>query len=87
MELKNYYGTNVKIISVTGQVFFGRVNDYFDAEDNENGMESIVIDTSNGDAIEFTKAAIETIEILMDEGYDKEIADAIEHGKQLDKNE
>ena len=64
MNLLDYCGKYVCILSVEGKVFYGQVNDYFDSEDNENGLDSIVIDSPNGDAIEFTKNDIETINVL-----------------------
>lgn len=64
MELENFYGKKVNIISTNGKSFVGTVNDYFFPDDNESGKESIVIDTLNGDAIEFTEEDIETITII-----------------------
>ena len=66
MNLLDYYGKYVCIVSVDGNIFYGQVNDYFDSEDNENGLDSIVIDTRNGEAIEFTKNDIEAINIFKD---------------------
>lgn len=64
MELKNYYGKKVNIIATNGKSYSGTVNDYFFPEDNESGMESIVLDTYNGDIVEFTKEDIQTITII-----------------------
>lgn len=61
MELKSFYGKNVNIISCDGRLFCGIVNDYFFPDDNESGRESIVIDTFDGDIIEFTEEDIERI--------------------------
>ena len=61
MDLKNYYGKKVNIITTNGKSFNGTVNDYFFPEDNESGLESIVVDTYDGDIVEFTAKDIETI--------------------------
>ena len=64
MNLKQFYGKKVKIVSVDKTVFIGIVNDYFYPDDNENEKESIVIDTSDKRVIEFYEDDIQTIEIL-----------------------
>ena len=48
MNLKQYYNKQVKIVSKSGKVFWGTVNDYFYPEDNDTGKESIAIDTLDG---------------------------------------
>lgn len=53
MNLKQYYGKKVKIVADNDKVFLGKVNDYFYPDDNENGKESIVVDTIENQAIEF----------------------------------
>ena len=45
MNLKQYYGKKVKIVADNDKVFLGKVNDYFYPDKNENGKESIVVDT------------------------------------------
>ena len=35
MNLKQYYNKQVKIVSKSGKVFWGTVNDYFYPEDND----------------------------------------------------
>lgn len=42
--------------------FDGVVTDYFHPDENETGKESIVIDSSNGSAIEFYEDDIKEIE-------------------------
>ena len=64
MGLAQYYGKEVYIISENGKSFVGTVNDYFDAEDNDFGKESIIIDTPKGDVVEFTEDDIQTIIIM-----------------------
>ena len=61
MELKSFYGKNVNIISYDGRLFCGIINDYFLSDDNESGMESIVIDTFDGNIIEFAEEDIDRI--------------------------
>ena len=63
MSLKEYYGQTVKIIAVNGRTFLGVVDDYFFPDDNEDGLESIVVTTSGG-LFEFKEDDIETIEII-----------------------
>ena len=63
MSLKKYCGQTVAIIADNGKVFCGFVEDYFFPDDNENGLESIVLKTSAG-MYEFTEEDIETIEII-----------------------
>lgn len=46
MLLKLYYGKSVNIVDTNGQMFNGIVEDYFFPEDNESGLESIVIKTT-----------------------------------------
>ena len=41
MNLVDFYGENVKITAVNGNVYTGVVEDYIYPEDNENGKESI----------------------------------------------
>ena len=63
MNLINYYGKRVKIIADNNAVFYGTVNDYIYPENNEEGKESIIVDTSDGSAIEFYEEHIKAIEI------------------------
>ena len=64
MNLKQYYGKKVKIVADNDKVFLGTVNDYFYPDDNENGKESIAVDTIENQAIEFYKEHIKKIEII-----------------------
>lgn len=64
MMLKSYYNKKVSIIANNGQTFNGIVNDHFSEEDNESGLESIVLETSDGDLYEFTKNDIDKIIVL-----------------------
>lgn len=64
MGLVNYYEKKVNIIDTKGNRFIGTVNDYFFPDDNESGKESIVVDTLDGDAIEFTEDSIQKITII-----------------------
>jgi hypothetical protein len=54
----------VKILDVDGEVFSGTVSDYFYPEDNEPEEESIVIDSSTGDLLEFYERYIKSIEVV-----------------------
>ena len=64
MSLKSYYGKKVNIVGTDGQEFEGIVDDYFFPEDNESGLESIVIKTGSGDFYEFTEETIEKITVI-----------------------
>lgn len=64
MSLKSYYGKKVNIVDTVGQAFNGIVDDYFFPEDNESGLESIVIKTGTGDFYEFTEETIEEITVI-----------------------
>lgn len=61
MNLKQYYGKKVKIVADNDKVFLGTVNDYFYPDDNENGKESIAVDTIENQVIEFYEDHIKEI--------------------------
>ena len=52
MKLVNFYGRNVTVILTDGSTVTGTVSDYIYPEDNENGKESIIIDTDSDEIIE-----------------------------------
>ncbi len=62
MKLKEFYNKRVNIVSNDGTAFSGVVTDYFHPEENESGKESIVIDSSGGECVEFYEEDIKTIE-------------------------
>lgn len=64
MSLKSYHGKKVNIVDANGQIFSGIVDDYFFPDDNENGLESIVVKTVDGDFYEFTEETIEEITVI-----------------------
>lgn len=64
MNLRQFYNKKVEIIADNEHVFLGKVNDYFYPDDNENGRESIVVDTIDGSAVEFYEDNIKTIKII-----------------------
>lgn len=64
MMLKMLYGKDVMIDTIGGQVFIGRVVDYFFPEDNENGKESIILKIGENAHIEVTEETIEKIDIV-----------------------
>lgn len=62
IDLKKFYNRNVYIVTVNGKRFTGRVIDYIYPEDNENQMESIIVeDTLSGKLVEFYGEDIESI--------------------------
>lgn len=65
MKLKQFYNKKVQIVSNEDARFEGVVTEYFYPEENETGKESIVIDSSNGNIIEFYESDIKTIENLV----------------------
>lgn len=72
MKLIEYEGKRVKILSVNGNLYTGTVGDYCYPEDNENGLEMIVLDveTKNGEhvdqAIGFYGNEIKFIEVVVE---------------------
>ena len=46
MNLEKFYGQSVHVRTTDGFSINGKVNDYIEPDDNENGQESIIIDTS-----------------------------------------
>lgn len=64
MNLKQFYDEKVKIVAENGKIFLGKVNDYFYPDENENGKESIVVDTVENQAVEFYEDHIREIKII-----------------------
>lgn len=64
MNLKQYIEKNVLISASNGKTFEGKVDEYFYDDETDSGVESIVIQTSNGELIEFTENDIADIKIL-----------------------
>ena len=68
MKLIDYEGKKVKIVSIDGNVFEGRISDYVYPEDNEPEVESIIMECISGifrgKSVEFWEEDIETIEII-----------------------
>lgn len=64
MELSDFYGKTVHIVSTNGMEFEGKVTDYFYPEDNENGKVSIAIDNVDGTIVEFYEGDIKSIVVL-----------------------
>ena len=63
-NLGRFVDKTVLITAANGRIFCGKTTDYIYPEDNENGLESIVVDMTDGSIIEFTGEDIETIKIL-----------------------
>ena len=68
MNLKSYINRKVKIIDVDDHKFEGVVRDYIYPDENDSGLESIIIDCTNGilagNSIEFFEKDIKSIIIL-----------------------
>ena len=63
-DLQRFVGLTVLIVVADGKNFLGKVTDYFYPDDNENGIESIVIDTIDGSLVEFSREDILTIKVI-----------------------
>lgn len=61
MNLRKFEGKRVEIKTHENQLFVGMVGDYIYPEDNESGKESIVLDTKDGDLVEFYEKDIKSI--------------------------
>lgn len=44
MDIKKFYDCNVKLYTNDGRYFIGLVTEYYYADENENGMQSVVLD-------------------------------------------
>lgn len=64
MNLKQYIGKRVSISAANGNTFNGVVDEFFYADETDTGTESIVIQTNDGGAIEFTENDIVNIKII-----------------------
>lgn len=70
MKLIEYEGKRVKLLSTNGNLYEGIVGDYCYPEDDENGLEMIVLDaeTKNGkdikQAVGFYEKDIKSIEVI-----------------------
>lgn len=68
MELKYFPGKNVRIIDIDGQIFEGHVSDYIHSDDDDTGLESIIINCTKGwlkgSGVEFWEKDIRSIKII-----------------------
>lgn len=69
MNLAKFYGLLVHVETTDGFSFNGKVNDYIEPDDNDNGQESIIVDTSpdGKHPVELFESDIERIEALTKE--------------------
>lgn len=61
MELYKFVRKNVRILSPDREVYTGFVTDFFNADDNDDGIESLVVRVANR-LIEFNPSDIASIE-------------------------
>jgi hypothetical protein len=61
MNLEQYIGKNVSVVANNGNKFRVIVADFFFADDNDSGMDSIIIKTNSGEFIEFPEDDIAEI--------------------------
>ena len=73
MDIIQYVGQKVRILTVDDNVFYGKVIDYIDAEDNEPEGESIVLRSPEhvGVLFEFRPEEIKEITIIQIVQYDR----------------
>ena len=64
LDLKLFDGKEVVVVSKGGRIFYGKVRAYFYPDENNHGVESIVLETKNNSLIEFTEDDIASIEIV-----------------------
>lgn len=68
MNLKQYDGKNVRIVDIEGEIFEGHVTDYIYPDEDDTGLESIIIDCTkgklNGKGVEFWEKDIKSIEVI-----------------------
>lgn len=64
MTLIKYYNKRVAITDTNNKVYVGVVSDYFYPEDNEFGIESIVLETLDGTLCEFYPDNTKKIEVI-----------------------
>lgn len=64
-SLKKFYNKNIHIIATNDKRFVGKVIEYVYPEDNENEMESIIIEDSvSNNLVEFYEKDIKSITIV-----------------------
>ena len=59
-----YSGHCVRIVDEHDKVFEGFISDYFYADDNESGNESIILENAQKSLIEFEEKDIKTITVI-----------------------
>lgn len=64
--LQKYLERKIRIVVEDGTTFKGVVTEYFFPEDNDNGMESVIIRTEHGELFELFESDIEEIIIVED---------------------
>ena len=68
MKLIEYEGKKVRIVDVDGDKFEGTVSDYIYPDEDDTGLESIVINCTkgpmSGNYVEFWEKDIKTIEVI-----------------------
>ena len=69
MNLKDYFGKEVNILASNGSLFCGFVSDYLFLEDNDQHLESIILETYSGDLVGFLKKDIVSISIVNGNKY------------------
>lgn len=68
MKLRDYEGKNIRITDIDNRIFEGYVSDYVFPDDDDTGLESIIIDCTKGplkgQGVEFWEKDIKSIEII-----------------------
>lgn len=64
MTLTQYYEKTVTILTVGGETIVGTIVEYFYPEDNESGIESVIVRNETGDEFELYSNDIDRISIV-----------------------
>lgn len=64
MELWRFLDKKVKIVDDDNSTYVGLISDYIEADDNEDGLVSIVMEFPDRFSEEFNEPRIKSIEIL-----------------------
>lgn len=65
MNLRQYYNKNIRIVDIDGNMLEGQVTDYVYPDDDDTGLESIIIDCTRGKlagkSVEFWERDIQSV--------------------------
>jgi len=64
LNLLDYVNKTIMILADNGETFIGTVEDYFYADENVDGKESLIVKVEDGGMIEFKQEDIDEISLL-----------------------